>query len=352
MSAHLAQVMRAGEARRSCAHTCAPKLADLDDDLLRLITIAIGNGDAEAACRAVKNWCALNKRHRTMSQRGGDALWNGLTRRVFGEDKIGTVDPNNTQTNFYELGRFLIRHKAAARWLTARHPSGSTTVSFMDDDLLLKFGEVLEYKDHNALSTPSSRMTLVRMLRKICVYPESYPGRNEDLLALYSLDQLYGMLSSINEDEIDESLEFLSVLAHDFELHDDDDIDSRMGYDVESIFFLQDLLRIAEQTSRNCRVEKILGIWSGLLSDEVINEDDDRINNMGKYARAMIAHDVDAYLQRSVVDSPNLRVRNLCATILKYIGRALNDSLSMAMHDVDAGEADEPARMTLTWGVD
>ena len=352
MSTRLAQVMCAGQARRSCARTGAHELADFDDDLLRLITDAIGNGEAEAACRAVKNWCALNKRHRTMGQEGGDALWNGLTRRVFGEDKIGTADPNNTQTNFYELGRLLIRHKAAARWLTARHPGKSMNAVLEDEDLLLDIGAVLEYKDHNALSTPGSRMTLVRMLIGIVCNQSDYDTRNEDLLALYSLDQLYKTLQSEDEGEVDKSLEFLHLLANDYILDDDDDIDSRMGYDVESIFTLQDLLRIAIYTSRNCRVEKILGIWRGLLSDEVINEDDDRINNMGKYARAMIAHGADAFLLRSVVDSPNLRVRIECATILKYIGRALNDSLSTAMHDVDAGEADEPARMTLTWGVD
>lgn len=341
-----------GEAWRSCARMGALELADFDDDLLRLITIAIGDGDAEAACRAVKNWCALNKRHRTMGQGGGDALWNALTRRVFGEGKIGTADSHNAQTNFYTLGQLLIRRKAAARWLAARHPSGSINAVLEDDDLLLEFGAVLEYKDHNALSTPMSRTTLVRMLREISLYPRSYLGKHEDLLALYSLNQLYGMLRSIDEDEIDESLEFLRILANDFELHDDDDIDSRMGYAPDSIFVLQDLLRSASQVPLWRREEKILGIWKGLLSDEVINEDDDRINNMGKYARAMVTHGVDALLLRMVVTSHSFVERNLCATILKFIGRALNDSLSMAMADVDAGSSGKSPSMTLTWGQD
>ena len=325
---------------------------DFDDDLLRLITHAIGNGDAEAACRAVKNWCALNKRHRTMGQEGGDALWNGLTRRVFGEDEIGTADPNNAQTNFYELGRLLIRRKAAARWLTARHPGRSMNAVLEDEDLLLSIGAVLEYKDHNALSTPISRMTLIRMLIGIVSNQSGYDTRNEDLLALYSLDQLYKMLQSEDEGEVDESLEFLHLLANDFILNDDDDVDSRMGYDSDSIFTLQDLLRGAIRKPRNYRVEKILGIWRGLLSDEVINEDDDRINNMGKYARAMIGHGADGFLKRTVMNSPSSTVRSLCATILQCIGRALNDSLSMAMYDVDAGSRGLNPSMTLTWGRD
>ena len=325
---------------------------DFDDDLLRLITDAIGNGDAEAACRAVKNWCALNKRHRTMGQEGGDALWNGLTRRVFGEDEIGTADPNNAQTNFYELGRLLIRRKAAARWLTARHPGRSMNAVLEDEDLLLSIGAVLEYKDFNALSTPISRMTLIRMLIGIVSNQSGYDTRNEDLLALYSLDQLYKMLQSEDEGEVDESLEFLHLLANDFILNDDDDVDSRVGYDSDSIFTLQDLLRGAIQKPLNYRIEKILCIWRGLLSDEVINEDDDRINNMGKYARAMIGHGADRYLLRIVVSSPSWTVRSLCAKILQCIGRALNDSLSMAMYDVDAGSRGLNPSMTLTWGRD
>lgn len=326
---------------------------DFDDDLLRLFTEAIGNCEAEAACRAVKNWCALNKRHRTMGQEGGDALWNGLTRRVFGEDKIGTADPNNAQTNFYELGRLLIRRKAAARWLTARHPGRSMNAVLEDEDLLLSIGAVLEYKDHNALSTPISRTTLIRMLIGIVSHQSGYDIRNEDLLALYSLDQLHEMLRSEDEGEVDQSLEFLHLLANDFILNDDDDdIDSRVGYDADSIDTLQDLLRGEIWKLHNYRAETILGIWKGLLSNEVINQDDVRINNMGKYAREMLRHNVDGLLLRSVVESLNPTVRSLCAIILRCIGCALNDSLTMAIHDVEDGSEGFHPRMTLEWGRD
>ena len=325
---------------------------DFDDDLLRLFTEAIGNCEAEAACRAVKNWCALNKRHRTMGQEGGDALWNGLTRRVFGEDKIGTADPNNAQTNFYELGRLLIRRKAAARWLTARHPGRSMNAVLEDEDLLLSIGAVLEYKDHNALSTPISRTTLIRMLTGIASHESGYDARNEDLLALYSLDQLHEMLRSEDEGEVDQSLEFLHLLANDFTLKDDDDIDSRVGYsrvgyDADSIITLQDLLRGEIWKPHNYRAETILGIWKGLLSDEVINQDDVRINNMGKYASEMLRYNADALLLRGAVESLNPTVRSLCARILRCICWALNGSLSMAMHDVEDGSEGFHSRMTL-----
>ena len=320
---------------------------DFDDDLLRLFTEAIGNCEAEAACRAVKNWCALNKRHRTMGQEGGDALWNGLTRRVFGEDKIGTADPNNAQTNFYELGRLLIRRKAAARWLTARHPGRSMNAVLEDEDFLRRIGAVLEYKDHNALSTPISRTTLIRMLTGIASHESGYDARNEDLLALYSLDQLHEMLRSEDEGEVDQSLEFLHVLANDFTLKDDDDIDSRVGYDADSIGTLKNLLHREIWKLHNHRAETILGIWKGLLSDEVINQDDVRINNMGKYAREMLRHNVDGLLLRSVVESLNPTVRSLCAIILRCIGCALNDSLTMAIHDVEDGSKGFHSRMTL-----
>ena len=320
---------------------------DFDDDLLRLFTEAIGNCEAEAACRAVKNWCALNKRHRTMGQEGGDALWNGLTRRVFGEDKIGTADPNNAQTNFYELGRLLIRRKAAARWLTARHPGRSMNAVLEDEDLLLSIGAVLEYKDHNALSTPISRTTLIRMLTGIASHESGYDARNEDLLALYSLDQLHEMLRSEDEGEVDQSLEFLHVLANDFTLKDDDDIDSRVGYDADSIVTLKGLLQREIWKPHNYRAETILGIWKGLLSDEVINQDDVRINNMGKYAREMLNNNADRLLVRSVAESLDPAVRSSCATILNCICCALNDSLTMAIHDVEDGSEGFHSRMTL-----
>ena len=320
---------------------------DFDDDLLRLFTEAIGNCEAEAACRAVKNWCALNKRHRTMGQEGGDALWNGLTRRVFGEDKIGTADPNNAQTNFYELGRLLIRRKAAARWLAARHPGRSMNAVLEDENLLLRIGAVLEYKDHNALSTPISRTTLIRMLTGIASHESGYDARNEDLLALYSLDQLHEMLRSEDEGEVDQSLEFLHVLANDFTLKDDDDIDSRVGYDADSIVTLKGLLQREIWKPHNYRAETILGIWKGLLSDEVINQDDVRINNMGKYAREMLNNNADRLLVRSVAESLDPAVRSSCATILNCICCALNDSLTMAIHDVEDGSEGFHSRMTL-----
>ena len=320
---------------------------DFDDDLLRLFTEAIGNCEAEAACRAVKNWCALNKRHRTMGQEGGDALWNGLTRRVFGEDKIGTADPNNAQTNFYELGRLLIRRKAAARWLAARHPGRSMNAVLEDENLLLSIGAVLEYKDHNALSTPISRTTLIRMLTGIASHESGYDARNEDLLALYSLDQLHEMLRSEDEGEVDQSLEFLHVLANDFTLKDDDDIDSRVGYDADSIVTLKGLLQREIWKPHNYRAETILGIWKGLLSDEVINQDDVRINNMGKYAREMLNNNADRLLVRSVAESLDPAVRSSCATILNCICCALNDSLTMAIHDVEDGSEGFHSRMTL-----
>ena len=65
-------------------------------DMLGLILIAVGNSDAESACKAATTWCSLSLTHRSMCQTA--KLWKSLSGRVF--KGAETLDPNNAKINF------------------------------------------------------------------------------------------------------------------------------------------------------------------------------------------------------------------------------------------------------------
>lgn len=347
MESRLSQVLRAGEARRQTARTGALEMADLNDDALRLITDAIGNGDADAACRAAKNWCALNRRHRAMCQEGGDELWDALTTRVFGANQIG-VHREDSQANFFELCRIAVDREGARRWLRARHPGWTMTGGLQDNAFLDRLGAILAVVDNNYVGQPMQNIALVEMLRDLFVHkPRGFP--NTDLLALYSLDSLYALVRSNVDAEIDSALNLLSLLANDFE-HDlfDNFYDSRQGYVAEAVPRLTQLL-VQASDSQNVRKATILNIWKGLLAETHDVDDEETLDKQGRYARALLRHSVDSVLWQLAVNSPNSTLRRKSASVLRYISHALNASLTMAMHD--ASELGR-RRMGLVYGRD
>ena len=54
MGSRLQTVLCVGEAHHQTVRTGTLEVRDFTDDVLRLITQALGNGDKEAACRAAK----------------------------------------------------------------------------------------------------------------------------------------------------------------------------------------------------------------------------------------------------------------------------------------------------------
>ena len=342
MESRLAQVLRAGEAHRQ-------PMENMDDDALRLITDAIGNGDVEAACHAARKWCALNKRHRIMCKEGGDELWHALTRRLFGEDKIG-AHREDSQANFFELCRIAISRTAARRWLRARHPGWTMTGELQSDAFLDRLGAILEVIDNNYLGQPMQNMTMVYMLKDLFLHkPDGFP--NTDLLALYSMDSLYAMVRGKVDAEIDAALELLHLLANDYDaFHEDHYVDNRKGYAPGKVGLLRRLLQTATVDQAD-RTENILGIWSGLLSNEVEMYDEETVDDQGRYARAMLRHNVDGVLASIAADSSNRNIRRTSANVLTSISRALNASLTMAMQDASGPHA-SVGRMGLVYGRD
>ena len=195
---------------------------------------------------------------------------------------------------------------------------------------------------------------LVEMLRDLFLHkPRGFP--NTDLLALYSLDSLYALVRGNVDAEIDSALNLLSLLANDIQLgrgrFGEDLYDDRQGYVTEAVPRLKQLL-VQASASQNERVETILKIWSGLFED-AYNVDDEHneetLDNQGRYARALLRHNVDSVLWALVANTPNPRLRKKSASILRYISHALNASLTMAMHD--AAELGR-RRMGLVYGRD
>lgn len=350
MGHRLAEVLRAGEVHRPSVRTGALELSGLNDDDLRLITDAIGNGDAHAACRAARDWCALSTRHRTMCQEGGGKLWHELTRRVFGEQWIGHANPSNAQKNFYELCRRTIGRRAAKRWLTAQHPRWPMTRELGDTYWLDKLGQVLQLAASGDLAHSSAaRVRMVNLVLNLKI--NGYDGfTNTDLLALCSMDQLNGMVQSTVDAEIDTALELLHSLANDYDVsYEDHHADNRKGYVTSMI---PRLLRLAPDGAEQAdRTENILGIWTGLLSDEVEIYDEETVDNQARYARAMLRHNVNGVLERFAVDSSNRNIRSSSAKVLVGIGHALNASLTMAMKDASGPHA-SVGRMGLVYGRD
>jgi hypothetical protein len=343
MPRSLQDVLRAGEARRQPARTGMLQMADLNDDALRLITDAIGNGDADAACRAAKNWCALNRRHRTMCQEGGDGLWDALTTRVFGADKIG-AHRQDSQANFFELCRITVDREAARRWFRARHPRWTITGELQSDAFLDRLGAILAVLDNNYVGHPLQNIGLVEMLVGLFLNkPDGFP--NTDLLALYSLDSLYALVRGDNDAEINGALELLKLLANDIEFRDDGEmVDRRVGYVPDMVPRLTSLLRRAIDATRQ---EYILGIWSGLLATTG-DEEEDEINEIGRYARAVLRTSANVIVDYCHRATDN-RVRHLSVAVMLHTAEALNASLTMAMHDAtELGRR----RMGLVYGED
>ena len=103
MPSRLEAVLRAGAAHRASLQTGALQMEDMNDDALRLILDMAGRGLVDDACRSAAKWCALNKRHRAMCQESGDALWNELTRRIFGSEAPVLDNSGSAQKKFYAL---------------------------------------------------------------------------------------------------------------------------------------------------------------------------------------------------------------------------------------------------------
>lgn len=103
MESRLEQVLRAGEAHRRSARTGALEVSDFNDDTLQMILEAMGKGGVKGSCAAASRWCALNNRHRSMCEQGGDAMWTELTTSIFGANAPVINDSGSAQKNFYAL---------------------------------------------------------------------------------------------------------------------------------------------------------------------------------------------------------------------------------------------------------
>ncbi len=347
MEPRLSQVLRAGEARRQPARTGALQMAELDDDALRLITDAIGNGDTDAACRAAKNWCALNKRHRTMCQEGGSGLWDALTTRVFGANQIG-AHRQDSQANFFELCRIAVNREAARRWFRARHPRWTMTGDLQSDAFLDRLGAILVKLD-NYVGRPAQKVILVAMLQDLFVNkPDGFP--NTDLLALYSLDSLYAMVRGDNYQEIDAALRLLGLLASDIDYDGPSNRDLRVGYVPAMVPML---LRLLMRTSDSSRKLLILDIWNGLLSyDADFEGDDGTVDEMSRYARALLRANATQAITLLNVTTDNATIRRRTALLMENIAYALNESLNSAMYDAARRDRGFNPTMNLVHGHD
>lgn len=331
-------------------------LADMNDDALRLILDAIGKGDMETACRSAKKWCDLDTRHRRMCKEGGNALWNALTMRVFGKDKIGVLDAEDAQKNFYELCRRAIRVVEAKKWIWSyvpeRVPGGHQAYVFKDEFFLGMLGEILEHIDNNDVGRSEPRLRLVEMMQNL--FHRKIEGfTSHDLLKLYSMESLYAMVEGAVDAEIDAALALLKLLANDIHIMDEDDHnDDREGYVPERVPVLKRLLWEAIQNNYTDRAEDILGIWNGLLTVSEFEEDDHRLGDMARYARAMIRNNVGILLTDTIKRPLNDTVGDLSATIVLLMSKVLSASLSVAMRDELTAREGIANRMGLVYGRD
>ncbi len=348
MGSRLQTVLCVGEAHRQTVRTGTLEVRDFTDDVLRLITQALGNGDKEAACRAAKRWCSLNKRHYTMCRDGGDELWNKLTTRVFGAEFVGVANPTDAQKNFYELCRRAVGREAALKWMRKQHPSWhNMNEASLGTTFLNRLGEVLALLDNGGRETSENRVLLVGMLQWL-FHQKPFAFRNFDLLDLFSLESLYRMVASKQNEEIDAALELLKLLADDTDVfHEDHQQDWREGYLPDKIPLLKRLL-LSSITQQ--RAENILAIWNGLMFTGIDDVDDETVDNQGRYARALLRWDVDRVLMEYALAHNNHRVRRTSATIMKSIAHCLNASLTRAMNDASGPHGH--GRSGLVYGTD
>lgn len=329
MESRFQVVLRVGEAHRQTVRTGALEVSDLTDDVLRMITQELGSGNKEAACRAARRWCDLVPRHRAMCRDGGAELWNELTTRVFGADSIGVGDATDAQKNFYELCRRAVGREAALKWIRKQHPRWNVTEVDLGYFFLLRLVDVLELLDNGGRETPEKRVRLVGMLQWLFHHK---PGifTNTDLLDLFSLESLYRMVASKRDDEIDAALELLKRLADDTDVFQEDQEDWREGYLPDKVPLLKRLLLNAPTQQR---AENILALWDGLMFTGFDTVNEDRTDDQGRYARALLRRDVDRLLMDYVQAHDNPTVRRFSAAIMKNIAHCLNASLTRAMYD-------------------
>jgi len=338
------------------SHLAPLQLADMNDDALRLILDAIGKGDMETVCRSAKKWCDLDTRHRQMCKDGGDALWNALTERVFGKGKIGVLDDQDAQKNFYELCRRAIRVVEAKKWIIMyvpeRVPGGHEGYVFQDNVFLVMLGEILEHIDNNDVGRSEPRVRLVELMQRL--FHRKIEGfTNADLLKLYSMESLYAMVEGAVDAEIDAALALLKLLANDIDIVDEDDHnDDREGFVPERVPVLKELLWQARRNNYTDRAENILGIWYGLLTSDEFEEDDRRLGDMARYARAMIRNNVGILLVDTIKRPLNDTVGDLSGSIMLRMSKVLNASLSVAMHDEMSAREGIANRMGLVYGRD
>ena len=243
----------------------------------------------------------------------------------------------------------------AKKWIITyvpeRVPGGHQAYVFRDEVFLGMLGEILEHIDNNDVGRTEPRVRLVEMMQHL------FHGKIEgfttaDLLKLYSMDSLYAMVEGAVDAEIDAALALLRLLAND-----NDDEDDREGFVPERVPVLKELLWGAIGNNYTDRAENILGIWNGLLSGSEFEDDDSgdrhhRLNDMARYARAMIRYSVGILLVDNIKRPLNDMVRDLSASIMFLMSNTLNASLTMAMHDTLASRFGFKPRMELVYGRD
>lgn len=320
MSTRLTQVLRAGQAHG---------VSVLDDDALRMITRAIGDDDnAEAACLAARNWCSLNPRHRAMCKGGGDALWMELTRRIFGAPNVASKGLTSEE-HFYHLCKMRIRANVAKRWMREHHFDPSfENQSAEEAPLLSNLGEALQLIRNGGFKTSPKRLRLVELVSAIFhIYPDDFrPAK------ILDVNELYNMVKSGQDAEIDAALELLDSVANDYvsvrpwydEVHD-----GRDGFDPANVTVLKRLLE-ADETGQ--RAKHIVSIWKGLTSKVKDTEYAVHGHEVGMYARALLRMDVDKVLMHDyVVNGYVTGLTTNSLAILENIPRRINESLFAAM---------------------
>jgi len=339
MSTRLAQVLRAGQAHGVSVHDNALKVADLDDDVLRLITNAIGEGNPEAACLAARDWCSLNTRHRGMCKGGGDALWTELTRLIFGAPAVDVQGSFLTsEEHFYLLCKLHIGSNLAKRWMREHHFDplfvNESEKKELLPQLLNNLGEALQLIKNDAFKTSEKRLRLVELVSSI------YHMYSDDFRPAQVLDvnELYKMVASGQDAEIDAALKLLDDVANDFfsmrprfdEVHD-----ARDGcFDTSKIGLLKRLLEESgkEGNENTQRQKLIVSIWRGLTTKVEHMEYEVRGNELGQYARALVAKDVDKLLMKDYARTGGFHgVAGDAMDVLENIPRRMNESFYYEM---------------------
>lgn len=332
-------------------------LADLNDDTLRLILDAIGNGDTETVCHSVKKWCDLNPRHRKMCEESGDAMWIELATRIFGTAAVrGESLAEDPQRNFYALCKRAIRRKAAERWIITYVPERVPVADLLQNETFTDaLGEILEHIDNNDMGNTVPRVRLVEMMQHL--FWETPRGfTSTDLLKLYGMKDLYAMVEGAVASEIDQALKLLNLLANDFVVEGLYE-DSREGYFPEKVYVLTQLLQNAIHNKDIERAETILSIWNGLLIDndiwnDELEERDDRLNDMARYARALLREDVGDLLVDYIARPLSTTIGTYSASLMLRISKVINTSLTLAMHDASPSREGFQERMQLVYGRD